>query len=93
MLHRKIAKDDDSVIENVRNTRRSFELTFKSREELLRMLMSKLRLFEEGADLLGQLNDVTTSLDEFFAEQKKLYGKIMKEDSGAYSHTDASQPI
>ncbi|KAH9255843.1 hypothetical protein BASA81_006017 [Batrachochytrium salamandrivorans] len=88
----KIAKDDDSVIENVRNTRRSFKLTFKSRKELLRMLMSKLRLFEDGADLLGQLNDVTTSLDEFFAEQKKLYGKIIRRLRATYSHTDSSNP-
>ncbi|KAH9263734.1 hypothetical protein BASA83_012849 [Batrachochytrium salamandrivorans] len=74
----KIVEGDGSVIKNVKNTRKSFEAIFESRGALLGALMSKLRLFEEGTTLLGQLGDVVTNLDEFLAEQKKLFGKIMK---------------
>ncbi|KAH6600280.1 hypothetical protein BASA50_002403 [Batrachochytrium salamandrivorans] len=79
-----IAEDVGSIIENVKKTRRSFKAIFESRGALLGALMSKLRLFEDGTTLLGQLGDVVTNLDEFLAEQKKLYGKIMKKLRAAF---------
>ncbi|KAH9271094.1 hypothetical protein BASA83_006636 [Batrachochytrium salamandrivorans] len=69
----KIAKDDDSVIENVRNTRRSFKLTFTSRRTLLRMLISKLRLFKDGRTLELQLDDVVTILMSFLKAEKAFW--------------------
>ncbi|KAH9271109.1 hypothetical protein BASA83_006651 [Batrachochytrium salamandrivorans] len=86
-----IAEDVGSIIENVKKTRRSFKAIFESRGALLGALMSKLRLFEDGTTLLGQLGDVVTNLDEFLAEQKKLYVSLVdiiqrRQNAGLNTH-------
>ncbi|KAH6573478.1 hypothetical protein BASA62_002948 [Batrachochytrium salamandrivorans] len=80
----KILGEVGSVIENVKNTRKSFKLTFESRKKILWELITQLEKFTAGRTLELKLFDIATSLDGFLAEQKKFYGKIMKKLKAKY---------
>ncbi|KAH6585017.1 hypothetical protein BASA50_011337 [Batrachochytrium salamandrivorans] len=80
----KILGEVGSVIESVKNTRKSFKLIFESRKELLWVLITQLEKFTAGRTLELELFGIVTSLDGFLAEQKKLYKKIMKKLKAKY---------